>query len=224
MAFGDADHGVAFSDSVDGRFVILITADGGKSWERVPEDRLPPALAGEGAFAASGTNVAVSGREHVWIGTTASRVLYSSDRGRTWRVATTPIETGSATGVFSVAFRDASHGVVVGGNYEQESQARDNAAFTSDGGASWTLVEDRGLSGFRSVVSWAPGTRSVLAVGPSGADWSTDDGHSWRPVAMEAPAGKAAGFDALSFAPGTIVGWVSGQGGRISKVTVPSPR
>ena len=38
---------------------------------------LPPALPGEGAYAASGTNVAVFGHDHVWIGTTAARVLRS---------------------------------------------------------------------------------------------------------------------------------------------------
>lgn len=220
MAFWDADHGVAFSDSVDGRFVILITADGGKSWERVPQDRLPAALPGEGAFAASGTNVAVSGRDHAWIGTTASRVLRSSDRGRTWQVSTTPVASGPATGIFSAAFRDASHGVVVGGNYEREAEAGNNAAFTSDGGVTWTLVTDRGLSGFRSVVSWVPGTSSLIAVGPSGADWSPDDGRTWAPVVIGGGGTAAAGFDAFSFAPGTIVGWASGQGGRISRLTV----
>jgi hypothetical protein len=39
MAFWDAERGIAFSDSVDGRFVILTTGNGGRSWERVPADR-----------------------------------------------------------------------------------------------------------------------------------------------------------------------------------------
>jgi len=72
MAFWDAARGIAFSDSVDGQFVVFATVNGGRSWDRVAADRLPPALAGEGAFAASGTNVAMAGRDHVWIGTSAS--------------------------------------------------------------------------------------------------------------------------------------------------------
>jgi photosystem II stability/assembly factor-like uncharacterized protein len=212
MAFYDQMHGMAFSDSVDGRFVILTTANGGRAWERVPADRLPPALDGEGAFAASGTNVAMFGRDHVWIGTTASRVLRSSDGGRTWTVAPTPVATGPATGIFSIAFRDRQHGVVVGGNYQKEAEAIDNAAFTSDGGATWTLVKDHGLSGFRSVVAWAPGPKgSLIAIGPSGADWSSDDGHTWAPL-------EAEGFDTFGFAKGSGVGWAAGQGGRISKL------
>jgi photosystem II stability/assembly factor-like uncharacterized protein len=212
MAFSDANRGVAFSDSVDGQFVILVTADGGASWSRVPADRLPPALEGEGAFAASGTNVAVSGAS-VWIGTTRSRVLRSTDGGRSWTVAQTPIVTGEATGIFSIAFKDAKNGVVVGGDYTKESQAGDNAAFTTDGGATWTLA--KGITGFRSVAAWLPGTRSVLAIGPAGADWSTDDGHSWTAVPL---TGNPAGFDTLSFAPGTSFGWASGAGGRISRI------
>jgi len=213
MAFRDETHGIAFSDSVDGRFVILETTNG-RMWARVAAERLPPALPGEGAFAASGTNVALFGDRRVWIGTTASRVLRSSDGGRSWTVAQTPLATGKATGIFSIAFRDERHGVIVGGNYEKESDAIDNAATTSDGGATWTLVRDHGLSGFRSVVAWAPGApQPLIAIGPSGADWSADDGRTWTPI-------DAAGFDTFSFAPGGGVGWAAGQGGRIAKLTL----
>ena len=72
------------------------------------------------------------------------------------------------------------HGIVVGGDYRKESEAIDNAAITSDGGRTWTLV--KGLSGFRSVVSYLPGasTPTLIAVGPQGADQSTDDGRTGR--------------------------------------------
>ena len=42
MAFWDADRGIAFSDSVDGRLVILRTDNGGRVWTRVPAEGLPP--------------------------------------------------------------------------------------------------------------------------------------------------------------------------------------
>jgi photosystem II stability/assembly factor-like uncharacterized protein len=214
MAFRDANRGVAFSDSVDGRFVILTTADGGRAWHQVPSDRLPAALPGEGAFAASGTNVALDGGSAVWIGTTAGRVLRSSDDGRSWTVAATHIRAHEAAGIFSIAFRDARHGVVVGGDYKKENEAIDNAAFTSDGGVTWTLVKERGLSGFRSVVAWVPGMAgSLIAVGPSGADWSSDEGRSWTPVAGN-------GFDTLSFAGRMRAAWASGSGGRIARLSI----
>jgi photosystem II stability/assembly factor-like uncharacterized protein len=210
MTFRDEAHGLAFSDSVDGQFFILMTDNGGQYWSRVRADRLPPALPGEGAFAASGTNIAMHGSDRIWIGTTASRVLKSEDAGRTWTVAKTPVATGDATGIFSIAFRDAQHGVVVGGNYRLEQQAEDNVAITSDGGATWTPAQ-KGLSGFRSVVAFLPGAeRSLVAIGPSGTDVSDDDGRTWTPV--EGP-----GFDTLSVTRGGV-GWAAGATGRIAKV------
>ena len=214
MAFRGEQLGVAFSDSADGVFAIFMTSDG-TSWTRVPADRLPPALPGEGAFAASGSNVALGPGGRIWIGTTKGRVLRSTDDGRTWSVAQTPVATGDATGIFSIAFRDAQHGVVVGGNYQQEKAADRNVAITSDGGATWRSATDgRGLSGFRSVVTrWAGMAGHWLAVGPAGSDWSTDDGHTWTPAGGE-------GYDAVSLAPGGAVGWATGAGGRIAAVSL----
>lgn len=217
MAFWDADSGVAVSDSVDGQFVVRITEDGGKTWSRVAAGRLPPALPNEGYFAASGTNVAVFGTEHVWLGTGAgatARVLRSDDRGRSWSVASTPLAAGPTSGIYSIAFRDERHGVIVGGDYAKESEAIDNVAVTADGGATWTLVRDRGVTGFRSVVRHVPGTASTwLAVGPSGSDISADDGRTWMPVA-------GPGYDTFSFAPGRTFGWGGGAGGRIGSFQI----
>jgi photosystem II stability/assembly factor-like uncharacterized protein len=89
MSFWDPNHGIAFGDSVDKQFCILTTADGGRTWSRVPATNLPPAQENEGAFAASGTNIAVFGKSHAWIGTGAaakSRVLRTTDGGRTERL------------------------------------------------------------------------------------------------------------------------------------------
>ena len=208
MSFWSESEGIAFSDSVDGRFVIFMTTNGGKSWDRFPADKLPAALPNEGAYAASGSNVAVFG-SHVWVGTTAARVLHSSDRGRTWTVAKTPVATGGSAGIFSIAFRDALHGVVVGGDYQKETEAIDNAAVTTDGGKTWSLVK---VSGFRSAVAFKRGSKaSWIAVGPRGTDVSVDDGRTWKPLAE-------GGFDAFSFAPSGRTGWGAGARGAIGRL------
>jgi photosystem II stability/assembly factor-like uncharacterized protein len=210
MAFWSERGGVAFSDSVDGQFVVFTTTNGGQSWNRVPAARLPPALPNEGAYAASGTNVSVFG-SNVWIGTTASRVLHSANGGLTWTVAQTPVATGASSGIFSIAFRDAAHGIVVGGDFKLEDKAVDNTAVTADGGKTWTLV--KGLSGYRSAVAYRPASKtSWIAVGPLGADMSTDDGRSWTPV-------PGSGFHAFAFAPGGRAGWGVGERGAIAKLT-----
>lgn len=207
MAFRDASRGFAFSDSVDGAFVILRTDDGGARWRRIAAASLPPALPGEGAYAASGSNIAVRG-DRVWIATTASRVLWSNDGGSTWGVSQTPLATGPSAGIFSVAFTDQWNGIVVGGDYKKEKEAADNLAVTTDGGRTWTAV--RGLSGFRSAVAYVPGSsRTLVAVGPSGSDLSTDGGRTWS--ALPGP-----GFHAISFPPGSPVGWAVGERGAIA--------
>jgi photosystem II stability/assembly factor-like uncharacterized protein len=215
MAFWDADRGIAFSDSVEGQLVILRTGDGGASWSRVAAAGLPPALENEGAFAASGTNVAVHGRDHVWIGTGAAavaRVLRSVDGGRTWVASATPLAAGPSSGIFSIAFRDAEHGIVVGGDYRKENEAIDNAAITNDGGRTWTRVT--GLSGFRSVVAYLPGasTPTLIAVGPQGADQSTDDGRTWTPLT------GSSGLHTFAFAARGRAGWGAGEKGRIMRL------
>jgi photosystem II stability/assembly factor-like uncharacterized protein len=212
MAFWDGEHGLAISDSVDGAFVILTTRDG-RTWTRVPPDKLPPALPNEGAFAGSGTNIAVVGRDRAWIGTGAAtrcRVVRTSDGGATWTIAETPVAASASAGIFSIAFRDTQHGMTVGGDFRKEKDAVDNAAATSDGGATWTKVS--GLGGFRSVVAVVPGKKqSWFAVGPSGSDLSADDGRSWIAIAGD-------GYHAFSFARRGRVGWGVGESGRIGKL------
>jgi photosystem II stability/assembly factor-like uncharacterized protein len=223
MSFWDANHGIVIGDSIDGQFCIMTTENGGRIWKRVPERALPPALENEGAFAASGTNIAVFGKTHAWIGTGAARkarVLRTTDRGRTWKVSDTPLVAGSSAGIFSVSFRDLRHGVVVGGDYTKEKEAVGNLAVTTDGGKTWVLVN--GLSGYRSAVAYVPVTSQLrltsmlVAVGPSGADYSTDDGRTWKQV--EGP-----GFDTLSFVHARSrdwpIGWAAGAGGKIGKLT-----
>jgi photosystem II stability/assembly factor-like uncharacterized protein len=212
MTFWDTNHGIVFGDAVDLHFYILTTDDGGHTWSRVPTTNLPPAQGNEGAFAASGTNIAVVGKSHAWIGTggaAKSRVLRTADRGRTWQVADTPLLSGQSAGIFSIAFRDEKHGVIAGGDYRKEQDAVDNLAVTNDGGVTWTLV--KGLSGFRSVVAYVPGTKTLVALGPSGGDYSIDDGRTWTPI-------TGPGFDTFSFVPGKQIGWGAGDKGKIGRL------
>jgi len=213
MSFWDADHGIVVGDSIDRRFDILLTSNGGRTWTPVPRDTLPPALENEGAFAASGTNIAVYGKRDAWIGLGAAnraRVLHTSDGGRHWKVLDTPIKSGQSSGIFSIAFRDEDHGVIVGGDYQKEKVAEDNLAITSDGGSTWKLL--KGLSGFRSVVAYLPGTQSLVALGPAGGDYSNDDGRTWTPI-----VGAAA--DTFSFARRHWSGWGAGAHGTIGRLS-----
>jgi photosystem II stability/assembly factor-like uncharacterized protein len=213
MAFWDDRRGLVMGDSIDGRFDILRTMDGGRTWARIPAASLPPALANEGAFAGSGTNVAVLPGGHAWIGTGAAercRALHTSDYGATWTIADTPVAGSESAGIFSIAFRDPRRGMIVGGDYRKEADAVNNAAFTADGGRTWRPVT--GLGGFRSVAAHVPGTSaSWIAVGPRGSDVSTDDGRRWTAIG-------GAGYHAFAFARRGRAGWAVGERGSIGKL------
>jgi len=216
IQFWDARNGIAMSDPVDGKLLLIVTNDGGESWKEIPADRLPPALQGEGGFAASGTCLAVQGSSHVWIatgGAASARVYHSADRGATWTVHDAPLRAGvPSAGVFSVAFRDARHGVIAGGDYEKPVLGGRNLATTSDGGATWTLTDSAAApAGYRSAVAIVPGTRAntLVAVGLTGTDVSVDDGETWRHADSTA-------YNSVAFASPSA-GWAVGPKGRIAR-------
>jgi photosystem II stability/assembly factor-like uncharacterized protein len=215
LALWDAEHGLALGDPVDGRFVILTTDDGGRTWGAIPPEGMSPALSGEGAFAASGTCLTVQGDRNAWFatgGAKAARVFRSTNRGRTWTAHETSVLAGTpSSGVFSLAFHDAEHGIAVGGDYKEPQRAGNVAALTSDGGRTWTLPKGRQPGGYRSAVAYVPGRqgRTLVAVGPTGSDVSVDGGENWRPSGTS-------GFHAVGFA-GPTAGWAVGDDGLVAK-------
>jgi photosystem II stability/assembly factor-like uncharacterized protein len=207
ITFLDKRHGLALSDPVDGKFRILATADGGRSWAVQSGKGMPAALTGEFAFAASGTClVSAGGRAYFATGGGASaRVFSSANGGRTWNVTDTPIPSGPSAGVYSLAFRDAEHGIAVGGDYAVPDTAPDGSATTRDG-KTWT-VSATVPGEYRSGAAWVD-HRTALAVGPTGSDISRDGGKTWT------------GFDTGSFDAVACVGhgacWASGEQGRVA--------
>jgi photosystem II stability/assembly factor-like uncharacterized protein len=167
----------ALSDPVDGKFVILRTTDG-ENWSELPAQNMPAALHDEGAFAASGTCLAVRQKEIYFVtGGPRARVFHSSDGGRRWSVAEAPIASGNASsGIFSIALRERL-AVIVGGDYKNANQADRVAANSEDGGGSWKLAQQQ-PGGYRSAVAWTR-DKTLVAAGPSGEDVSYDEGAHW---------------------------------------------
>src|SRR5688572_9349566 len=215
FAFWDDRSGFTMSDAVNGRFPVVRTDDG-RTWSDIG-DRLPRAQTGEGAFAASGTCTAALDDRHGWIATGAAaraRVLRTADRGDSWSEAATPIAQGSQTsGAATIAFRDTLHGILAGGDVAAPDAPADNVAVTGDGGRSWSLATRTPFPGAVYGLAYVPAGdgRSVVATGPGGAGWSTDEGGSWRL------------FEGLRdyWAVGVAgqVGWLVGAEGRILKLS-----
>ena len=214
MDFWDPDRGIAVSDAVEGKLIILATRDGGAHWDHPAV--MPDAYEGEGGFAASGTCLVTRPGGHAWIGTgngPRARVLHSADYGATWTADSTPLASGNAVGITSVSFRDLRHGIVFGGNVGDNKARGDVVAVTSDGGATWALGGRPPFAGAIFGGTWVPGARAptAVAVGPRGAAWSRDEGRTW--MAIDSTAYWAVGFASAK------AGWAVGPRGRIVKLS-----
>ena len=206
-------RGLVVGDPIGGRFFILTSDDSGRSWREAPSESRPLAKQGEGAFAASGSSLVMHGTKHAWIGTgvNVARVFRTVDAGKTWTAATAPLADATpASGVFALSFADGARGVAVGGAYDQPIQRGRAAAYTTDGGFTWTGATTM-PNGFRSGVAFVPLTNGamVVAVGTNGTDISFDSGRKWIRA-------DTVDYHAVRFAKDGA-GWASGSRGRVAR-------
>ena len=211
LACDSKKHCVALSDPVEGKFLVLSTDDG-EHWKELSRDKMPPALPSEGAFAASGTAIALceDQKDDIYFGTggaRVARVFHSHDRGRSWTAVETPIAAGNASsGIFSIACYGQETVLAVGGDYKQPNSAKAVAARSGDSGATWQLAPQQ-PGGYRSAVgSFSYG--DFAAVGTNGTDISHDQGVHWKHT-------DSLNLNAVSF-DGTN-GWAVGPKGTIAR-------
>jgi len=240
FAFWTPTNGIAHSDSVNGVFPDLITTDG-MTWQSIANN-MPPALTGEASFSSSGTCVATQGSGNAWIATGGSdiaRILATTDGGNTWAAYDTPLASGPIAGGFSVAFRDATNGILGGGSLTTGTAVDQAQAATShDGGQTWQLTNNppvayaifcvaylsntTGVGGGgehdgRSQAKRAPTdyTRyAVITADSGGAAWTPDEGTTWYALS------GVTGYWAVAFA-NPQNGWMVGTNGTILKVSFP---
>lgn len=187
LAFWNAQRGLALGDPLQGKFLLLRTRDGGRHWER--SLALPPALPGEGAFAASGSSLVVGPAGIAWFatgGVSGNRIFQTRDYGAHWSAQSVPQlgpRAAAGAGIFSLAL-SGRFGVAVGGDYSLPADRAQIVLLTRDGGQSWTAARGIQPGGYRSAVAIRPGSggRDLLAVGTNGADISHDGGESWQPA------------------------------------------
>jgi photosystem II stability/assembly factor-like uncharacterized protein len=184
--FWNLRDGMVYGDPVDGQLMLLRTVDGGQSWQELPEPSRPLMAPGESSFAASGTNIRCYGDRLIRIATggTVSRMFTSSDRGITWTSYVTPILQGKAsTGIFSFDFFDDQLGIIVGGDYLQDTLKTDHVFYTSDGGISWQAPINP-TRGYRECILFLD-AKTILTTGPGGTDRSLSSGRNWEPLSDE---------------------------------------
>jgi photosystem II stability/assembly factor-like uncharacterized protein len=215
FAFFTPQRGITFSDAVNGVFPAIRTVNG-RTWKFITE-KMPAAQAGEAAFAASGTCITVQGENRAWIGTggaATARILATTDGGNTWNAFGTPIVQGTpSSGITTVDFRDAMHGILGGGELADPDNFSNNVAISSDGGQTWSLATPSPFTGSIYGLTYVSGlTTTVIITGPKGAAWSEDEGGTWNSI-----PGAVDYWAAASASPNAS--WLVGVGGTILKVS-----
>jgi photosystem II stability/assembly factor-like uncharacterized protein len=211
MQFWNDLEGIAVGDTVNGCLSVLTTRDGGQTWSKLSCDALPEPIEGEGAFAASNTNIAIVD-DKTWVATT-KRVLFSPDKGFTWQAFDTPIMNEQPTqGMYSIDFYNAELGFAVGGDYTNPTGNQANKALTTDGGKTWNVIANGTPPGYKSCVQFIPnsGGEDLVAIGFTGISYSDNGGHLWKDLSKE-------GFYTIRFLNDSIA-YAAGKN-RIAKLT-----
>lgn len=204
VAFRDSRIGFVLGDPIEGRWFLLKTTDGGRTWAR-PDG--PTTLPGEAAFAASNSALFVGPGRDLWIvsgGQSQGRVAYSRDDGGEWLTFEAPIAGSETAGAFGGVALAEGRAVVVGGDYKNELRAGDSIVLMEvfDMRAPPNAGTPRLLEGVGRLDA-----KTLIAVGPRGTALSTDEGQSWRQVDEEA-------FHAISCRAGTCV--AAGAKGKVA--------
>lgn len=211
MTFWNDKEGIAIGDRVNGCLSIIITRDAGNSWKKISCENLPEAEDGEGAFAASNTNIKTIG-DNTWIATTCGSIYYSEDKGDTWDIIKTPMFNDVNTqGIYSIDFYDTLHGFAIGGDYTKPDTNESNKIVTDDGGKTWQIVGKNNAPSYRSCVQYIPNRegKELVTVGFKGIDFSNDGGYNWNHLSDE-------GFYTIRFLNDSVA-YAAGSG-RISKL------
>ena len=221
MVFAGRNFGWLLGDPVNRHFSLWRTTSAGKQWLREAQGRtLRADPKSQGAFAASNTalnvNEAAAGYPLFGSGGLGGAFVYRIE-GVTiclddcnqpprddWKKSITPIAAGTTSaGIFSIG-ANGSLIVAVGGDYTKPNESAGTAAWSADGGKTWTAAA-KPPHGFRSAVAWDADAKAWIAAGTNGSDISYDDGKTW----VQLDDGN---WNALSLP------WVVGPDGRIAKL------
>jgi len=212
--FKNKKEGIAFGDVIDDRHLILLTKDGGKSWNLQDSSFLPTPLKIEHGFAASGSCITMNmkGEYVIGLGGEQSRVFIGS-AGEKWHPYQTKMQSGKPTsGIYALA-SGGGQLMAVGGDYTLIDSAH-YPTFSEDGGKTWKHTEGK-VHGYRSTVDFVDKQNVWVCGGTNGLDYSMDRGINWIYHPLPGVEVNSVEFDEQS-----STGWLTGAKGEIYKIII----
>jgi len=187
--FWNKKHGLMHGDPINGRMLLLYTKDGGRTWKERKAKHRPKMAEDEASFAASGTAISCFryGSVVVAVGGKTSKLLFSRNRGRSWRSIPTPmLATSASTGIFSfITTAFVGYWLIAGGDYRNDTLRTANFFYSHNKGKDWQAPQTT-TRGYRECLLVISNNEKLdrplatFAVGPSGIDISTDNGKNWK--------------------------------------------
>ncbi|AHF14403.1 WD40/YVTN/BNR-like repeat-containing protein [Niabella soli] len=204
MAFADNKHGYVIGDPVKGHLFIAATHNAGDSWEASNRFNFPALAKGEAFFAASGTNIAVEGRQVLLAsGGTQSR-LFAAGKTTALPIAQgTPTAGANGMGILNKKI------MIAGGDFSQPAKKDSALIYSEDEGKTWKLPEIA-PAGYRSAVG-AIDENTWITCGLTGVDISKDGGKTWQAVSTE-------GFNALCIDRPRRIVFLAGPRGKVGRI------
>ncbi len=169
--FFDNTNGIFLGDPLSSRWGIGRTTDAGGTWTQV--NSVPTPISGEQSL----VGAAGQSGDKVWFGTSKGRVIYSNDRGQSWKTSTVV----SNAVVLAVSFASPDRGVAL---YRTGADANlpTLVASTIDSGKTWaTNLFNFSTVNFQPIGLYsAEGSSQTVAVGSGSEMLATmDNGRTW---------------------------------------------
>lgn len=206
MEFWNEQSGIVIGDPLGDQIFIARTFDAGETWRSIPVKNSPLADKGEAFFASSGTNVRkLNKQEAVFVSGGLRARLFIRDK----KIELPILQGKETTGANSLAVKNKTSMIVVGGDFNAKDDTTKNCVITLDAGESFTepIV---GPHGYRSCVEYL-GKQNWISCGLNGVDYSTDEGLHWNWISKDS-------FHTVRKAKKGKAVYFSGGGGRIGKL------
>lgn len=188
MSFYEANPTIGFAvgDPVEGNAYFLKTTDGGLSWQKIDPAELPDLDEGEAFFAASDSNLKLTGPESFFAvsgGSTSDLIHKGSDH---YKISLPKTDSGTSGANGLDYSKELNLGLIVGGDFMNPKASDYNLFIFELNREGIPLVKRpvRSPSGYKSgVIILRDG--SAVSCGVLNVDYSKDRGRTWETISKQ---------------------------------------